>query len=103
MTNYQCNACGRTFNHPAKQTLRLPSNSIGERDFLETYVCPFCNSKEYKEYTDPQPEVSNVHIYDLTSGPQTALDALLAQGYVIVNRYSKQYHLEKPKQTEATV
>ena len=61
-------------------------------------VCPDCGNRNIVEYTEPASEVANVYIYDLGSGPQTELDGLLAQGYVIQNRYSKQYHLEKPKE-----
>lgn len=64
---------------------------------IDISVCPFCESKEYSEFVEPAEDVESVHIYDLTTGPQTELNSLLAQGYKIVNRYSKQYHLEKPK------
>jgi hypothetical protein len=67
---------------------------------FERSVCPFCKSPTYKEYVEPQPEaeeVGNVYIYELTTGPQTELNKLLADGYKIVNRYAKSYALEKPK------
>lgn len=99
MTNYKCKK-GHIFSHLSKLTTRLPTDSLGERDFLETYVCPFCQTKEFEEVKEADPAVQNVYIYELGTGPQTALDALLADGYVIVNRYSKQYHLEKPKPQE---
>lgn len=63
----------------------------------EIPVCPICGNLEYSEYTETVEDVESVYIYDLTSGPQTELNGLLAQGYKILNRYSKQYHLEKPK------
>jgi hypothetical protein len=71
---------------------------------MEYSACPFCRSKEYTEFIEPTPtpeEISNVYIYDLSSGPQQALDMLLAQGYKIQQRYAKQYFLEKPKVASA--
>ena len=108
MTNYQCGTCGKYFIHPAIATdyNSVTSNGIPDSNFkipsstLEVHVCPFCRSKEYIEVAEPEPEVENVYIYDLTSGPQTELDGLLAQGYVIKNRYAKSYALEKPKKAE---
>lgn len=77
--------------------------------WIEYKACPECAFEyNYKieEFVEPLPvpiqeAISNVYIHDLTSGAQTALDALLAQGYRIVNRFSKQYHLEKPAEAKA--
>jgi hypothetical protein len=99
---YQClnNECKKTFVHTAKQI--RSGLAVGETT-LESYVCPFCQSKEYTEFIEPvtvtpPKQVSNVFIYELTTtGAQPNLDAMLADGYEIVNRFSKQYHLEKPK------
>jgi hypothetical protein len=81
------------FTYPAKQ------NSINEDSYesLEVSVCPFCQSKTFDEYQEPVANVESVYIYELTSGPQLGLDKLLADGYVIVNRYAKTYSLEKLK------
>ena len=98
---FQCDK-GHIFLFPAIQHNGLN----GSLDiWTETKVCPFCNpiNAEISEFIEPAPAqeaVSNVYVYDLTSGAQTELDKLLGQGYKIVNRYSKQYHLEKPKPTE---
>ena len=66
---------------------------------VQTKRCPVegCGSLSLSEVVEePVKEaVSNVYVYELTSGSQTELDKLLASGYKIVNRYSKQYHLEK--------
>lgn len=117
---YQClnESCGKLFQHAARLTnygfnfndaanIKQPVPYMHPADFvttahLETYVCPYCGSRDIEEYTpEPLPqtveEIGNVYIYDLTSGAQTGLDKLLAEGYKIVNRYSKQYHLERPK------
>ena len=103
-------ACGKLFHYAAKLTSTLSASEetakVAEAqglplfDSIEVLVCPFCKSKEYTEFVDPVPapeEIANVYIYELSSGPQTVLDGLLAQGYKIVNRYAKAYHLEKPK------
>jgi hypothetical protein len=99
---FQCQnpACGKVFLYTAKKT------DLGkEGDFsLEWHVCPYCQSLDFTEYMEPptpQPDVEAVYVYELTTGPQVELDKLLAEGYKIANRYSKQYHLEKPKKTEA--
>jgi len=97
---YQClnEICGKLFLYPAKRETTTPITEVK----LEVHVCPYCGSIDIEEYT-PEPlaqtveEIANVFIYDLTTGAQTQLDKLLADGYKIVNRYSKQYHLEKPK------
>lgn len=102
-------SCGKLFVYPSVLTVTINqnptvavSNLAVQGDNQQTHVCPYCLSPDIEEYIpapEPQPveEIQNVYIYDLTTGPQTALDQLLAQGYQIVNRYSKQYHLEKPK------
>ena len=107
---YVCGDCQRVFSHTAATTEHTSKNiqtalstekgmSLEYVDWFETSfsVCPFCLSKSFNEYVEPAEDIANVYIYDLTSGPQTALDELLAQGYKIVNRYAKAYHLEKPK------
>ena len=105
---YQCDK-EHIFIHPAKisdlttgivNTDGALTRTITNQKILEYHVCPFCMSLNLKEYVEPTTEVQNVYIYDLTSGAQTKLDELLAEGYVIVNRYAKAYHLEKPKPTK---
>jgi hypothetical protein len=105
---YCCLNCNRIFLHPAKLIETQPSAmfSDGSRTKIgdaqtETSVCPICLNKTYEEIAEVAEDIANVYIYDLTTGPQTALDHLLAEGYKIVNRYSKQYHLEKPKEAKA--
>ena len=117
---FQClnESCKKLFHYTAKKTelfysektqgiQQLGTVSIFEPVVLsqkETSVCPYCGNLDFTEYIEPAPiqeAVSNVYVYDLTSGAQTALDALLAQGYKIQQRYAKQYFLEKPKPTEA--
>ena len=105
--------CNFTFTHPAKhientskQIVKgketttfdyLPSYPAETTNITETYVCPNCNKINFTEAVEDASAVESVYIYELTSGPQTELNGLLAQGYVIVNRYAKAHHLEKPK------
>lgn len=69
---------------------------MGEGTF-EKHVCPECRTHNYSEYVESQSNIESVYVHELSTGKQTELDMLLADGYKIVNRYSKQYHLEKPK------
>jgi hypothetical protein len=89
----------KLYNVPEGQTagFAMPLKQVPS-EILETDVCPFCQSKTFTEYVEPVEveQVENVYVYELGSGPQTVLDGLLAQGYRIVNRYAKAYHLEKP-------
>ena len=110
MTMYQCDK-GHTFLHSAKMTKAHKINAIDAQhpfpeQSVEYYVCPICITQgretlTYSEFVESEPQVEAVYVYDLTSGPQTELAGLLAQGYVIKNRYAKQYVLEKCKQIEA--
>jgi hypothetical protein len=104
---FQCLNCDKLFVYAATVTADRTVALIDEPDkesqgTIEYKVCPYCASRDIEEVT-PEPtvptveEIGNVYVYDLTSGPQKELDQLLADGYKIVNRYSKQYHLEKPK------
>ena len=104
MTSYICENL-HVFVHPAKKTERHwvheqkdIATSMGTE--FETRVCPECRAIHYTENPQPEQQTTNVYIYDLTTGPQAELDGLLAQGYRIVARYAKQYHLEKLQQIE---
>jgi hypothetical protein len=113
---FQCE-CGKTFIHPSVITEHTSKNVRFQADKADVLsgavivdwmeekltVCPFCKSQVITEFVEPTltpEEIANVYIYDLTSGVQTKLDELLAQGYRIQSRYAKQYFLEKPKPTE---
>lgn len=95
---FQClnESCKKLFHYPMK--IREYEEQMP--NFEEIQVCPYCRSPDFTEYIEPAPiqeEIANVYVYDLGSGAQPELDKLLAEGYRIVNRFSKQYHLEKPK------
>jgi len=108
MTTYQCEK-GHLFVHPTKIRTYLKASDnpkimvagnlivADQTDFREETICPECHTLKYKEYVEPQPEIEAVYVHDLVSGDQTALTEMLAKGWVIVARYAKQYHLEKPK------
>jgi hypothetical protein len=89
--------------HTAKEVnVRANPNDVLENyavvDWFEktTHRCPFCESLDISEFAEPQPDVSNVFVYNIdVNGEQTALNKLLAEGYKIVARYAKQYFLEK--------
>jgi hypothetical protein len=118
-SNLVCTSCKKTFIYPAHVTEITPSfqapNSYAPPNWttsatpmvtdckqVEYTVCPYCRSLDIqtKEETVPQETVAKVYVYELTTGAQTELDKLLAEGFRIVNRYSKQYHLEKLKETQ---
>jgi len=117
---YKCAACGRTFSHPAKQTIEKPvmqfkysSNCLEPNNYttsalpveqqskitLEVYVCPFCESNNFVVQEEPivTEDVEGVYVADLVSGANPEIDKLLASGWIIKGRFAKQYTLEKPK------
>ena len=110
-SNLVCNICKRTFIYPEKQiTYQFngiddpknakfihPGDSVPISQ-IEKQVCPFCYEPDIAVQEEPlqQEKIGNVYVYELTTGPQTELDKLLADGYVPMNRTSKQYVLEKP-------
>lgn len=95
-----CNNCGKHFVFAAKQiTSKEAFSTSGISEVLENYVCPFCLSIDIDVGKEESKQVEAVYIYELTVGNQEKLNALLADGFQIVNRFSKQYHLEKPKAT----
>jgi hypothetical protein len=103
MAKYQCLKNSKhVFIHPAKTTTPVESEEGGHlsvgSSFVETYVCPFCKSLEFTEYIEPEVGVESVSIYEMkNTGIQTELNKLLAEGYIIKERYAGKYFLEKPK------
>ena len=91
---------GHKFIYPAKATFQRAA--IPNPITYEVMICPICdeNNEKFSEFIEVADTVESVYIYELTSGPQTELNKLLADGYTIVNRYAKAYHLEKPKATQ---
>ncbi len=100
-SHLKCVDCDKTFLYAAKKSIAATTDQTCT---VETYVCPYCESLNLAEQEPEAPvqeQPTNVYVYELTTGAQTELDKLLAQGYQIVSRFSKQYHLEKPKTKEA--
>jgi hypothetical protein len=91
MPTYQCSN-GHKFVHPAKQTTRLMSNSMGERDFLETSVCPICHSLEYSEYKEPEGEYS-----DWAKVSHEEVTAKLQAGWTVLSHTKDNVVMAKPK------
>ena len=94
MAKYQCDK-GHVFLFPATQHMG------SEFTWVESKECPRCQSEAISEFVEPEADIEAVYIHDLTSGDQVILSTLLAEGWKIVNRYAKQYHLEKPKAVES--
>ena len=110
---FKCEECGKTFIYAAKVTHFLEPKEIQKNedttltvgDWVEASVCPFCQSLNFTEYiesVEAQP-VEAVYVYDLTSGMQEGLNKLLAEGFEIIARYSKQYMLEKKRKIEPEI
>jgi hypothetical protein len=93
MTKYKCDK-GHEFLFP--ETAHV---GLSENEWTEFTICPDCDdyNRNISEVPDSAQAIGNVYVYELTTGAQTELDKLLADGYLIVNRYAKAYHLEKPK------
>ena len=93
---YQCDK-NHTFTFP------VTVHAGTETNFIEYKRCPYCLSENLNisEYIEPiiEEETANVLVIELTTGPQIAIDKALSEGYIIKNRYAKNYVLEKPKAT----
>lgn len=94
---YQCNE-KHIFLFPDITHNGLVKDGV-EWAWTETKVCPECGSHLLSEYVEvvTEEQIENVLVIELTSGPQIAIDKALADGYVIKNRYAKNYVLEKCK------
>ena len=90
--------CNQTFEY-AGEVRQMALTPVNTPEITKTWrACPYCFSKRIVEMAkEEKADVESVYIYELGLGHQTVLNDLLSQGYKIVNRYAKQYHLEKPK------
>jgi len=82
--------CGKTFLYTAKRSLTIPQEKENEFDSIETHVCPFCKSPEFDEFVEPQPQIVSVK-----SVPIEDVDALIKEGYVVLEVYAKTCNLIK--------
>ena len=101
---YQCQApdCQKTFTHPAKNILEeTPEQYVDLRQdkttnaailqpkvtvktTLETFVCPFCYSRDFAEYVEP--EVASDLLEDMKLVEFQDVVAFVAKGYVELDR-----------------
>jgi len=85
---YKCLKCCKVFVHTAKKTEtihELQKQAMAVNIFTtELYVCPYCSSAEYEEYTKMQGEIVSVKSVDLTQ-----VDEMLQQGYKVHELYAK--------------
>jgi hypothetical protein len=83
------------FHYPAKiivpqksQQWIIETDNLGSYKTLdvslETQVCPFCHSKTFTEYVEPEADIVSVK-----SVPLEEVDGWLLQGYVVRELYAK--------------
>ena len=93
--------CNHPFMYPAKRNVTKPQRD-DEFESEETSVCPFCGSLEFDEFVEPQPQIVSVK-----SVPIEDADALIKDGYVVLEVYAKTVNLikkaEKPCLKERNV
>ena len=96
MPKYLC-VKNHIFSHPAKTRKPIEGQlSHGVRDmietyaFIETYVCPECQSIHFTEYVEPEATITSVKSVDLAQ-----VDDYLQQGYVVRELYAKTATLVK--------
>jgi hypothetical protein len=102
---------GHQFIHPAKQVLPTrreddklgPTLAIGltplfaVSSYIETSVCPECQSIHYTEVAQPEPKITNVVTMSIEDDPvtQAYLQAKIQEGYVVESLYAKTATLVK--------
>jgi hypothetical protein len=97
-----CSKCKEKFHYPAKQTnndLSIGMNTLGVKESIEVSVCPFCLSKSFTEYIEPEADITSVLSCELG-----AVDGFLKQGYIVKELYAKTATLVKrevPKKENA--
>ena len=79
--------CGKMFMYPAKT---IESTDQHPTLVTETHVCPFCLQREFDEFVEPQPQIVSVK-----SVPIEDVDALIKEGYVVLEVYAKTCNLIK--------
>jgi len=86
--------CNHPFMYPAKKEVAKVGDEAREETIvIETSVCPFCQGLEFEEYTEPQPQIVSVK-----SVPIEDVDALIKEGYVVLEVYAKTANLVKREQ-----
>ena len=91
---YQClnESCKKVFMHPAKHTTTSTHNTMATvvTEAMESSQCPHCYSLDYTEFVEPQPEIVSIK-----SVPIEDADALIGQGYVVLEAFAKSVTLVK--------
>ena len=86
--------CNHPFMYPAKKEVAKVGDEAREETIvIETSVCPFCQGLEFEEYVEPQPQIVSVK-----SVPIEDVDALIKEGYVVLEVYAKTANLVKREQ-----
>jgi hypothetical protein len=75
--------------YPAKRNVTKPQRD-DEFESEETSVCPFCGGLEFDEFVEPQPQITSVKSVNIED-----VDALLKDGYVVLEVYAKTANLVK--------
>lgn len=89
---YQCLNCKKQFMQPSKlnvyaedtQNTNIPPISALVIPTLDSYVCPFCKSKNYDELTEKPQE--NPALEDMQQVPFEQVKDYLAKGYHELDR-----------------
>lgn len=99
-------SCKRAFIYPAimKKPLNKDGNiavAVGSlvviTDSIETHVCPYCHSLDFKEYVEVEPAITSVISVDIQD-----VDAKLKEGYEVHSLYQKSATLVKKEEVKKT-
>ena len=82
--------CNHPFIYAAKT---IETTDAHPTTVTETYVCPYCLQKNFDEFVEPQPQIVSVK-----SVPIEDVDALIKEGYVVLEVYAKTANLVKREQ-----
>ena len=118
MTLFVCGSetCGLKFVYASKHTqttvnpptLTSPASTNASiftgptiTEEVETRHCPFCDSKDFKEYVEPkalEPDIMSVRSMPIDA--HAATDKLLSEGYRVHELYAKTVTLVKKEKAE---
>ena len=114
MTLYVCGSktCGLKFVYASKHTVTTRQEQVPvgvgtlTKPEMETEVetrhCPFCSSKDFKDYVEPKtPEPDIMSVRSMPIDAHAATDKLLNEdGYVVHELYAKTVTLVRREQKE---
>lgn len=95
---FQCADCQKVFLYTAKKThFLIPKDiqvdedtTIKAGDTVETHICPYCQSLNFIEHVEPQPEIISALSCELNE-----VDSWLKIGYEVHALYQKTATLVK--------